>query len=515
MSGSERAERAAAGDSLQPDNIHVCISDAADSRAEDSRELTVGGDCSVHQLKVGLSGRLGSSAEQLVLIHSGRVLTNSELMSQLQGQAGPVTLHMIRRPQPSPAHHAGDPASETVKSELGAVPDSDPSSTPSPTSPHCLVQGLDNLDLDNNGPVFFPSIQRQMENHLLGNPETMRRVLGSSLVQSTLSTSSPQLTRQLILSNPQIQKLLQTNSEVEDMLNNEDVIEQVLELMKNPDMIEEILQNEDDELNIISSEHDNCKSRATDCEVHQMTEANVYSLKQPQINVPPVVTTTSGNPQTPEGQSSPTTPPSSPSTDPLRELTPPPRDGPNSHGSITAGMQSLLEEITASPTLMESLLSGPYVSSLLKCLGQNPDLAAQMQSPELLSAMFNPRTLEALLQIQQGLQTLAAEAPSVIPVLGTDSAGVTPGLPSDSTFNNQSGSCPEVATVTEQQQQFVHQMLQALANTNEGVRHEEDDFQEELEQLSSMGFEDRRANLQALICTGGDLLTAIQHLLSL
>lgn len=45
------------------------------------------------------------------------------------------------------------------------------------------------------------------------------------------------------------------------------------------------------------------------------------------------------------------------------------------------------------------------------------------------------------------------------------------------------------------------------------VRSEEAEFHEELEQLSSMGFGDRQANLQALISTGGDLTTAIQHLL--
>lgn len=40
---------------------------------------------------------------------------------------------------------------------------------------------------------------------------------------------------------------------------------------------------------------------------------------------------------------------------------------------------------------------------------------------------------------------------------------------SDSVLNSQSGSGPQVATVTEQQQQFVQQMLQALANANHGV----------------------------------------------
>lgn len=42
-----------------------------------------------------------------------------------------------------------------------------------------------------------------------------------------------------------------------------------------------------------------------------------------------------------------------------------------------------------------------------------------------------------------------------------------------------------------------------------------EEFQEELEQLSSMGFRDRQANLQALISAGGDLTAAVQRLLSL
>lgn len=43
-------------------------------------------------------------------------------------------------------------------------------------------------------------------------------------------------------------------------------------------------------------------------------------------------------------------------------------------------MQSLLEEITANPGLMEGLLWGPYVDTLLNCLGQNPDLAAMVSA---------------------------------------------------------------------------------------------------------------------------------------
>ncbi|XP_040010385.1 ubiquilin-1-like isoform X1 [Xiphias gladius] len=516
MSGS-----VAPGEGPRTEMIHVAVKSLTESR-----EFTVRGDCTVRQLKWGLSERLGASAEQLVLIHSGRVLSESEILSHLKGQNESVSLCMIRRLQRSSAAPTSDPASETVQSEPTDVLDPDHDKiTPSPTSPLCLVEGLDSAGLTNSGPGFFPAIQRQMEKQLLADPEMLRLVLGSPLVQSTLSTSSPQITRQLILSNPQIQQLVETNPEV-------------LELIRNPDLIADVMRIEDRALDNLQPEQDNPETITGDSDGHRKTETGV----------PPAVTTSSGIQQPPKGERNQTAPVSSRSTDPLRELTATPTADPNPQSTITAGMQSLLEEITASPGLMEGLLCGPYVNSLLNCLSQNSDLAAQMllshplfsgnpqlqeqmtqqlplflqqmQSPELLLAMLNPKAMEALLQIQQGLQTLAAEAPVLIPAAGLGNSGanvkVDPELQSESVLNSQSGNGPQVATVTEQQQQqFVQQMLQALANTNNGVHHEEAEFQEELEHLSSMGFRDRQANLQALISTGGDLTTAIQHLLSL
>lgn len=38
-----------------------------------------------------------------------------------------------------------------------------------------------------------------------------------------------------------------------------------------------------------------------------------------------------------------------------------------------------------------------------------------MQNPESLSVMTNPRAMQALMQIQQGLQTLQTEAPGLMP----------------------------------------------------------------------------------------------------
>ncbi|XP_042344610.1 ubiquilin-1-like [Plectropomus leopardus] len=511
-----------------------------------SKDFTVRGGCTVRQLKWGLAERLGVPVEQLVLSHSGRVLKESELLSHLKVQDETVNLCMIQRPQHPCDAPTCDPASE-IQSELTAVLDPDPDSFRlSPTSPLCLVEGLDRLGLTNSGPGFVPALQLQMANQLLADQQVRRRGVGSRIVQTTLSNSSPKPTRQLILSNPQIQQLLQTNPEVGDMLNNTDVITQVLELVRNPDLIEEVMNNEDRALGNLQPEQADPRSISNDPGGFEKTDTESLNLSQIHMRAPPVVTASSGTQHPAEGDSEQTLPISSDSTDTLGEQTATPRADPNPQRTVTAGLQSLLEEITSSPGLMENLLSGPYVSSLLNCLGQNPDLATQMllshplfsgnpqlqqqmrqqiplflqqmQSPELLSAMLNPRAMEALLHIQQGLQTLAAEAPALIPTAVNTGVSVNaaPELNSDSVPNSQPGGGPQVATVTEQQQQqFVQQMLQALANANHEVSNEEAEFRDELEHLSSMGFRDREANLQLLIRTGGDLTTAIQHLLHL
>ncbi len=42
-------------------------------------------------------------------------------------------------------------------------------------------------------------------------------------------------------------------------------------------------------------------------------------------------------------------------------------------------------------------------------------LCFQMQNPEVQSAITNPRAMQAILQIQQGMQQLQSEAPGLLP----------------------------------------------------------------------------------------------------
>ncbi|KAM9858617.1 ubiquilin-1-like [Aulostomus maculatus] len=461
MSGALEEEPKVQRERRKAGRIHVVV-----KSLRESQEFSVKGDYTVRQLKCGLAERLGAPSEPLVLIHLNRILQDSEPLSHLRGQDGLVRVCMMQRSQ----HLSAVPPGDAVQSRLTGVADSEPDDLSlSLTSPLSLEEGLDSLDLINDGPGLFPAPQRQMERQLPAEPEIMQDALGR---QRAFSHCSPQLN----LSAPQIQLLLQTHPEV-------------LELIRDPEVKHQVNNNED-----FTLDNPEQPERTPETMPEQLLKTHTKNLhpSETQMGVAPAVTVSSGNHQSSEREKE-----MAPSltADPLRELTATPTFNPNTpHSSL----QSLLEEIMASPTLMESLLSGPHVSRLLNCLSQNPSLAEQMllshplfsgspqlqqqirqqlplflnqmQSPDLLSAMLNPRAMGALLNIQQGLQILAAEAPVLIPVAEPQNADAASEPSSDSVLNNQSGSGPQVAVVTEQQQQqFVQQMLQALANTNHRV----------------------------------------------
>lgn len=43
------------------------------------------------------------------------------------------------------------------------------------------------------------------------------------------------------------------------------------------------------------------------------------------------------------------------------------------------GMQSLLQQISENPQLMQNMLSAPYMRSMMQSLAQNPELASQVK----------------------------------------------------------------------------------------------------------------------------------------
>lgn len=49
-------------------------------------------------------------------------------------------------------------------------------------------------------------------------------------------------------------------------------------------------------------------------------------------------------------------------------------------------------------------------------LQQSVSIFLQLQNPEVRNSMSNPRVIQAIQQIQQGMQTLQSEAPELMPM---------------------------------------------------------------------------------------------------
>ncbi|XP_066117952.1 ubiquilin-4 isoform X1 [Saccopteryx bilineata] len=475
--------------------------------------------------------------------------------------------------QPSTSGSATSEAGSGSRRSSGGGPspgagEGPPNATASILSGFGGILGLGSLGL---GSANFMELQQQMQRQLMSNPEMLSQIMENPLVQDMMS--NPDLMRHMIMANPQMQQLMERNPEISHMLNNPELMRQTMELARNPAMMQEMMRNQDRALSNLESipgGYNALRRMYTDIQEPMFSAAREQFGNNPFSSLTGNSDSSSSQPLRTENRE-PLPNPWSPS--------PPTSQAPGSGGEGTGGsgtsqvhptvsnpfginaaslgsgmfnspeMQALLQQISENPQLMQNVISAPYMRSMMQTLAQNPDFAAQMmvnvplfagnpqlqeqlrlqlpvflqqmQNPESLSILTNPRAMQALLQIQQGLQTLQTEAPGLIPSLGSFGMSRTP-IPS---AGSNAGPVPEVPTsspappatsptgASSAQQQLMQQMIQLLAGGNSQVQTPEVRFQQQLEQLNAMGFINREANLQALIATGGDINAAIERLL--
>lgn len=554
---------------------------------KDKEEIAIAEDASVTQFKEEISKRFKAKQDQLVLIFAGKILKDGDTLSQ-HGIKDGLTVHLVIKT----AHKAGESstsASGSSTTPAGSASSSNPGTNPSPTAgssgsappstqtPNILTGfgDLSNLAGLGMGSANFMELQQQMQRQLMSNPEMLSQIMENPLVQNMMS--NPDLMRQMIMANPQMQQLMERNPEISHMLNNPELMRQTMELARNPAMMQEMMRNQDRALSNLESipgGYNALRRMYTDIQEPMFSAAreqfgnNPFSAlsggsdsgaqpsrtenREPLPNPwgPPNASTTAESGGTSTGSTNSTGGTNPSVSNPL---------GINAaslgNGMFNSpGMQSLLQQISENPQLMQNMMSAPYMRSLMQSLSQNPEVASQvlmnnplfagnpqlqeqlraqlpiflqqMQNPEALSVMTNPRAMQALMQIQQGLQTLQTEAPGLMPSLMT--GGITGGIPGGipgvppvpsggGTAGDNPASSPSSAGTNSAQQQLMQQMLQMFAGggggTNPMSMTPEVRFQSQLDQLSAMGFINREANLQALIATGGDINAAIERLL--
>ncbi|KAM4809294.1 ubiquilin-1 [Rhinophrynus dorsalis] len=547
---------------------------------KEKEEFAVPENSSIKEFKEDISKRFKTNTDQLVLIFAGKILKDQDTLSQ-HGIHDGLTVHLViktqNRTQAATASPSSSPSNPTTSSTTSTTNSSSDTTTASTTNTPFGLGGLGGLaSLSSLGmnASNFSELQSQMQRQLMSNPEMMVQIMENPFVQSMLS--NPDLMRQLIMANPQMQQLIQRNPEISHMLNNPDIMRQTLELARNPAMMQEMMRNQDRALSNLESipgGYNALRRMYTDIQEPMLNAAQEQFGGNPFASLVSNAPNAGNQPSRTENRDplpNPWAPQSGPGGSTSSGSS---AGGANPAGNSTAGgsstnttssstlpnlasgmgagmfntpgMQSLMQQISENPQLMQNMLSAPYMRSMMQSLSQNPELAAQMmqnnplfagnpqlqdqmrqqlpvflqqmQNPDTLSAMSNPRAMQALLQIQQGLQTLATEAPSLIPGVNPGFGGLAnpvPPAPANVPTSGSSENTSPLSGISEPgHQQFVQQMLQALSGANPQMQNPEVRFQQQLEQLSAMGFLNREANLQALIATGGDINAAIERLL--
>merc|ERR1712004_172794 len=318
---------------------------------------------------------------------------------------------------------------------------------------------------------------------------------------------------------------MERNPEIRQMLNNPEVLRQMMEIARNPSRLQEMTRTMDRQMQNLESMPGGqaiLQRMYRDVQepvLNAMGGPNPFQDLRGQAAAPAPTpstetTTPAPNPWAPQGSQAPPTSSASSATPQAPGLGAALGQG---GGMFTSpGMQGIFRGLQDNPDQAAAILSNNPMFAGNPALQQQmsammPQLLQQMQNPQTQQLMSNPEALAAIMQIQQGMDRLRAAAPDLYQSMGLPSLppNLVPnpaaaGSTSTSTApagatTGSTGSAPAAGQPNPDQfAQFMTQMMGQMRAGNPEQPPEER-FASQLDQLASMGFVDRQANIQALI----------------
>ncbi|XP_018569018.1 ubiquilin-1 [Anoplophora glabripennis] len=455
--------------------------------AQEKESFDVEEEALIKDFKELIGPKFNAEPDQLCLIFAGKIMNDGDTLIQHNVKDG-LTIHLVIRAAP-----------KTL--EAGSQrPPADISATPYQLGSLGGLAGLAQLGM---GSANFMEIQSQMQNELLSNPTLLRDLLDNPLVQQLMN--NPEVMRTLITRNPQMQELIDRYPEINQTLNNPELLRQTAELARNPSMLQELMRNHERSVGM----------EGTPSVPGINPLQNIYQNLQE-----PMLTNLAAQFQASTG----TTPAAGVMNNPQ--------------------MASLLQQMSENPSVVQNMLSAPYTQSVLEALTADPNMAnallaqnplvtnnpvlqaqmrnmmpqfmQQMQNPEVQNLMTNPQALDAILQIQQGMETLRQSAPGLIHTVAPPQVPPA-GSPNPSPATDSAPAAAPTSAPSAPRDafsEFMARMVAGMATNNDTSVPPEQRYQSQLEQLAAMGFVNREINLQALIATFGDINAAVEKLLA-
>uniref|UniRef100_A0A8B9T0H7 Ubiquilin-1 n=1 Tax=Anas platyrhynchos TaxID=8839 RepID=A0A8B9T0H7_ANAPL len=468
-------------------------------------QFEVAQSSTIQEFKEDIGQRFKTPPDLLVLIFAGKVLKDQDTLSQYGVHNG-VSIHLVirsqKRPQEGPARSRScnhpDAASQILSSEL------DMNTINNNTFLQGFLLGVTGVNILGLDSIDVSDLVSSIEGQDVFVHGLISEVAQSTFVQNTLANAS--LVRDIIMSNPQVQQLAEQNPEIGHILTNPHTIREILEAHSSPAVMQEMVRNHDLAMNNLES-------------IPGGYSALEQLYREAQIGnnlfAPPDSNLSLNGAQLPARTENwrPLPNPWAPRSDRASVCD---CDGQLANGtdeslivlslgpaagvvvSNSGGAESMVQQLTGNTELMQNLedaLTNPSDQSAQQ-------LPPEMENAEISSLLRNPRALQALLQVQLGLQILTTEAPDFMLSLGDSHVELDLESMDESTQSNESED--DLSLVSEQGEEEDQIEMDEQAPQ---IRYER-----QMQQLHAMGFQDQRANLQALIDAEGEINAAAEIL---
>ncbi|XP_040820240.1 ubiquilin-3-like [Ochotona curzoniae] len=496
-----------------------CIIRVTVKTPKDCQEFMLAENSSVYHFKKEISKRIHCDTDRLALIFNGKILRDQDILSQ-RGILDGATVHLVVR-----THSKGLAGSRILSRPTGPTHHSEPSASEGAGT----LAMLDQLARSSPGLANFFG---QLTQLLMATPECAVHFLEDPLVQR-LATEKPVNVTHVPESSKPKQK-------------PESAFKR-LETLKNPAQKQPLLQADRQKLEALKLVPGGDNALRPICSDVQQFMISILALLAASKGHSLGLESCRGEVNTQNSADTNTTiPTTSAHARPLLREVSVRMDTQGVRGMASnqtnsgcrVGMQGFSSSQDASSQESEHMekvtqtsqpkFSPSALCQILHVLQQNPALLHQPATGiplrhhmPLLPILTNPRAVQALMQIEHGLQILSREVPGLAPIL------CDPTRIWDLARPRCARGIPEVRIGRQgyredsvQPTLVILHLLHVLANSySQAIQSSlssslltEGLYQQELEQLKALGFANHDANLQALMATGGDIYAAIEKL---